>query len=408
MKKILIALIIIVIAIIAGILSYKVTVKKDNPNILANSNNTSDSIASSNTSNTTTSNSPIENKTNSLHTTTVVPNETSTSNSNSESGTIHNQSSINTNSSSSSNGLFGYNFGFNVLYNQNINPSYDQYKSTLNNKFQEFFGNDKNVIIRVPYIFTTVKNGQVDAVAEYQINITKENNGKLYYYTSPTEIIWVPVAQNSGLKDTAIFPQQSNTLASNMGIINQMNAFEYLNQPLYLNQGKQTYNLYSENSSNSQIVGTVNSNQTVLQITNIGEYNLVYVNGVLGWIKATAINDNEVAKSKGINYPTNVKLSEPVDYNLTLKGESQEGSNMSLLKSAMNYEFNGTGDTVVATNLQGYEGMMHEGCYYNITYKTPEGKTVTLKNQSINGLTNPDNDAFAFWFNDQSQCPFQF
>ncbi|MGL5616503.1 MAG: hypothetical protein ACRDD2_09810 [Sarcina sp.] len=402
MKKIFIALLIIVIAIIAGILSYKVTVKKDSSNILSNSNNTSSSTSGENTTN----NSPTVNQSNSLQTIAVVSNETSTSNS--ESSTIHNQSSTNTNSSNSKNGLFGYNFGFNVLYNQNINPSYDQYKSVLNSKFQELFGNDKDVIIRVPYIFTTVRDGQVDAVAEYKVNMTKESNGTPYYYTSPTEIIWVPVEGNSALKDTAIFPQQSKTLASNMGEINPMNAFEYLNQYVYLNPEQEVYNLYSENSENSQIVGTVNSNQTVLQITNIGEYNLIYANGVLGWIKATAINDNKMATGEAISYPTIVKLSEPVDYNLTLKGADQEGSNMSLLKSAMNYEFNGTGDTVVATNLQGYEGMMHEGCYYNITYKTPEGKTVTLKNQSINGLTNPDNEAFAFWFNNLSGSPFQF
>lgn len=405
MKKLFIGLLIVGLTIVVGIISYGIKkdsiIKQKTLSTQINTNNFNNSITES-------GNIAVNQNTNLQNTNTnSINNSSSNISTSSTSGTnSNNQSSVATNSY---NKLFGYNSGFNIFYNQNIDSSYDKYKSALNNKFEELYGNYKDVIIRVPYIFTTVRNGQVDAVAEYNISMTKESNGNPLYYTSPIEAIWIPVSYDSSLKNTATLPQQAKTLDSNMGKINPINSFEYLNSQVYLNQTQESYDLYSDVNPNSQVISTVNSNESVFQITNLGKYNLVYANGVLAWIKASAINRNSpFAPSKAINYHVDSKLSNSVGYNLTLKGANQEGSNMDLLKSAMNYEFNGTGYTVVATNLQGYEGMMHEGCYYNITYTSPDGKTVTLKNQSINGLTNPDNGAFAFWFNNEVTSPFNF
>lgn len=87
------------------------------------------------------------------------------------------------------------------------------------------------------------------------------------------------------------------------------------------------------------------------------------------------------------------RYSEPVGYSLTLKGISGQGSNHEALKTALNVQFDGTGDKVIATETSGIEGMEHYGAIYNLTYTTPSGKTITIKDEAICGIVNPDTGA---------------
>lgn len=87
------------------------------------------------------------------------------------------------------------------------------------------------------------------------------------------------------------------------------------------------------------------------------------------------------------------RYSEPVGYSLTLKGLSGEGSNRGVLESALNVRFDGTGDKVIATDTAPIIGTFHLGAIYNLTYTTPSGKTVTIKNEAICGIINPNTGA---------------
>lgn len=93
------------------------------------------------------------------------------------------------------------------------------------------------------------------------------------------------------------------------------------------------------------------------------------------------------------DYNFTPRYSEPVGYSLTLKGMSGEGSNREILESALNIRFDGTGDKVIATDTGGIVGIGHLGAAYDLTYTTPSGKTVTIKDEAICGIVNPDTGA---------------
>lgn len=153
----------------------------------------------------------------------------------------------------------------------------------------------------------------------------------------------------------------------------------------------------------SKTLGTLQANQAVDVLTNsFYPYTLVYSNGILGFVKSSNIsNQNATGSNYNTPYPTYNSantFANPIGYKLTLKGLSGEGSYQGLLDVGMNREFDGTGDTVIATDTGGSAGMMHYSVNYNVTYTTPDGKTVTKKNQEIQGLTNPDSGSSASQF----------
>lgn len=506
MKKIGI-LVILALAVGVGIFSYKEVAKASSHN---DSNQTIGIQNNGGSTNTTSASNTSQQNQNTQNNTSSINTEPTTN-------TQNNPQPQTSSKTKEQNELFGYNFGVNIFYNENINPSYKNYESTLTEKFKSIYGNMKNVIVKVSDIYLTSNNGNVQATALYTAQYDKvTKNGATEYYTAPPAMLSANVTSSISYTNTALFPEQldrtstsstvdgitypantpyrtytqngvsqtmyfanidlntnnlstltvyptindaknntnEKTLKANAtyaayvlngyilvynyqtknsgymkfdnnimtikknlftpeGEVNPLYSYAYSNSPTYLNdQAASSYNLYAVPTSNSPVIGTVSSKDIVrVMSSNSGAYTLVGVNGILAYIKTSALLENAptIPTVEKVVYPETLnKLLEPIGYNLTLKGKTQEGSNMSLLKTAMNYKFNGTGYTVVATNTEGYEGMMHTGCYYNITYTSPSGHVTTLNNQSINGLTNPDNGAFAFWFGNTVNNPFNF
>lgn len=514
MKKIGI-LVILALAIGVGVFSYTAVVKDTTNNSSQNSNQNANTQSSSNTTNVSnnTSQQPQTEEPSVAPSKQVIHHHAATD---AKIETTHTSNSSSSNTQNY-NQLFAYNFGVNIFYNENINPTYKAFEPTLTEKFKAIYGNKKNVIIKVSDIYLTSNNGHKQAVALYHAQYEKQtSNGATEYYTAPNEMISVNVNASSSYHNTALFPEQLNRTSisttidginfksetpyitytqngvsqtiyfahvnlntntssaltvyptinnaktktnaitlntagcyvnyildgyvylydyqnqksgymkfdSNVmqieandflpeGQVNPRFDYPYSNSPTYLNDVQtSSYKLYAVPTSESPIIGTVSSKDIVRVMRNSNSaYTLVGVHGILAYIKTSALLENAptIPTVKKVVYPKALdKLTEPVGYNLTLKGSTGEGSNIYLLKAAMNYKFNGTGYKVVATNIGGYAGMMHAGCRYNITYTSPTGHVTTLTDQSINGLTNPDNGAFAYWFGNTVNSPFGF
>ncbi|WP_297522363.1 hypothetical protein [uncultured Clostridium sp.] len=413
MKKVAI-LIIIVVAVGVGVFSYNEVAKADstnntistnNPTQSTNQNNNSNQENNSNNTNDINNNSATAPEKSEIHVKTATDAKIETTHTTNQPSSESNQ-----NNNSSSNDLFAYNYGVNVFYNENIISDHKQYENALTQKFKTIYTDKKNVLVKVSSIYTTVHNGTIQAVALYIAQYQKNTqNGSVEYYTTPENILSVNVGFDSLKPNTALFSKQkSNTPEWD---ISPTDDFPYENAPTYLSNSALSYELYENPSSTSPIIGTVSSKDIVMLMSPYKDYSLIAANGSIAFIKTSALLEDAptIPTVPKIVYPTSInKFLEPIGYSLTLKGASYEGANISLLKSAMNYQFNGTGYKVVATNLEGFEGMMHYGCQYNITYTSPDGHVTTLKNQRINGLTNSDNGAFAFWFGNTANRPFNY
>lgn len=170
----------------------------------------------------------------------------------------------------------------------------------------------------------------------------------------------------------------------------------------------------------SPILSTVNSNTSLLEypstlsnsvaklpdggsvevLTLLYGYSLISSGGTLGWTLSSNVSENN-ANLPMPRYTSNPDFSTPIGYTLHLEGQSGEGSYQNVLKTAMNREFDGTGDIVTATDTQGFAGMMHYGADYNVTYTTPSGQTVRESNKRIAGLTDPDSGSYSVVFDNQ-------
>lgn len=150
----------------------------------------------------------------------------------------------------------------------------------------------------------------------------------------------------------------------------------------------------------SKVVETLKANQEITVFTNTSGngYTLAEVNGKLGFINSQNINETSGVQTPELIYKGLVNIESPIGYKLILTGQSGEGSNSGMLENAMDKEFDGTGDVVTVTDTGGQVGMMHSNVYYNLTYKTPQGKVITQNNQEIQGIIDPQDDSFAARF----------
>ncbi len=140
----------------------------------------------------------------------------------------------------------------------------------------------------------------------------------------------------------------------------------------------------------SGVQATIQAGTNMIVIEQGNTWSLVADGNTLGWIPNKYILD-EGAADEINTMDIAPRYTNPVGYSLNIDTNTkynQDEVPYSTLIHALNVEFDRTGDKVTVSNLDPLIGMGHIGMAYNLTYTTPEGKTVTKNNIEIAGGTN--------------------
>lgn len=153
---------------------------------------------------------------------------------------------------------------------------------------------------------------------------------------------------------------------------------------------------------NSPTIGFVNPNEYVYVLESGNGFSLIENNtGQVGWTLNSNIIQSWGSLDIEESYPEETLYDYPIGYDLKIKGSNDSLDWM--VKYAMNYQFNGTGDTVVIDKTSVNNTGMNFNVKYNLTYTSLDGKTVKLENQVLNGFRNPNTNSVYYWFNNTYQ-----
>ncbi|MGL4991881.1 MAG: hypothetical protein ACRC57_12070 [Sarcina sp.] len=172
-------------------------------------------------------------------------------------------------------------------------------------------------------------------------------------------------------------------------------------------QMKSAINIHTLPIENSPVIGFANPNEYVYVLESGNGFSLIENStGQVGWTLNSNIIQSWGSLDINESYPEETLYDYPIGYDLKINGSNDSLDWM--IKYAMNYQFNGTGDTVVVdktsvNNAGPNNTNMNISVKYNLTYTTLEGKTVTLNNQVLNGFRNPNTKSVYYWFNNTYQ-----
>ncbi|MGL4741689.1 MAG: hypothetical protein ACRC41_12915 [Sarcina sp.] len=167
-------------------------------------------------------------------------------------------------------------------------------------------------------------------------------------------------------------------------------------------QAKNEISIHTLPIENSPTIGFVRPNEYVYVLESGNGFSLIENStGQVGWTLNSNIIESWDSLDIEESYPNETLYDYPIGYDLKINGSNDSLDWM--IKYAMNYQFNGTGDTVIIDKTSVNNIGMNLDVKYDLTYTTLSGETFKLENQVLNGFRNPNTKALYYWFNNTYQ-----